>query len=136
MSKAEMSQEQRSSAAHFGGCPECGGMDGIINIGSSHWLRCDRHKVMWCVGSNLFSGWRDQTEDQQRKIYYDVGMEEYREISGEEVHTHPLVRQCMLEELMRDEADRLAEVAREIARLLDPPRGRKAVRKRTSACPF
>jgi hypothetical protein len=127
MSKAEMSQEERGFLAHFGGCPECGGMDGIINIGPSHWLRCNQHKVTWSVGSNLFGRWRDQTEAEQRKIYDDIGMAEYREISCEEAHTHLLVRQSMLEQLMRNESDHFAEVARAIARLLDPPHGRKSV---------
>ena len=33
-----------------------------MNIQSEHWFVCDRHKTTWCVGSNLFSGWRDEDE--------------------------------------------------------------------------
>ena len=48
---------------HFGGCPHCGETDGYINIGREHWFACDRHKTKWHVGSNLFSSWRDETEE-------------------------------------------------------------------------
>ena len=56
--------EQAAAAAvqQFGGCPHCHWHDGFINAGSDHWFYCEQHKVMWCVGSNLFSGWREQTE--------------------------------------------------------------------------
>jgi hypothetical protein len=93
MTKAEMSQAERNFIALFGGCPQCGGTDGIVNIGRSHWLHCSEHKVKWWVGSNLFDSWRHETEEEQRKIYDDIGMGECRQISCEEAHTHPLVRQ-------------------------------------------
>ena len=48
--------------SYFGGCPECGGNDGYLNIGSSHWFYCDRHRVKWWVGADLFSGWRDEAK--------------------------------------------------------------------------
>jgi hypothetical protein len=60
---------------YFGTCPHCHDYDGWINIGRGHWFFCDEHKVRWCVGSNLFSQWRFQTEQEQRAIYdkYDLG---------------------------------------------------------------
>ena len=50
----------------FGGCPHCGQNDGYLNDGRDHWFRCDRHKVKWWVGSNLFSSWRDEDEETWR----------------------------------------------------------------------
>ena len=51
---------------HFGACPYCGQSDGYLNDGRNHWFRCDRHKVKWWVGSNLFSSWRDEDEETWR----------------------------------------------------------------------
>ena len=45
---------------YFGGCPRCRQNDGYLNIGRDHWFRCDRHRVKWLEGSNLFSSWRDE----------------------------------------------------------------------------
>jgi hypothetical protein len=66
---------------YFGGCPFCGrNSGGYINVGRSHWGRCDEHRVKWCIGSNLFSDWQQQTEQAQKKIYDDIGMGGYRHI--------------------------------------------------------
>ena len=46
---------------YFGGCPECGRFEMLI-IGRDHWCFCEEHKVRWCLGSNLFSGWRHETD--------------------------------------------------------------------------
>jgi hypothetical protein len=48
---------------YFGGCPTCGMTDGYLNVDRNHWFVCHAHKKRWCVGSNLFGGWRDETED-------------------------------------------------------------------------
>ena len=53
-----------TTGEYFGACPECGGHDGYFNIRRDHWFACHRHKVMWLLGSNLFSSWRDETEEQ------------------------------------------------------------------------
>ncbi len=52
---------------HFGGCPHCDGSDGYLNIGREHWFFCARHKTKWHGGSNLFSGWREESEDTWRR---------------------------------------------------------------------
>jgi hypothetical protein len=70
--------KQRAADACFGSCPVCGGSDGHINVGRSHWFRCDEHKVAWCIGSNLFSAWRDESQEEQRNLYERIGMSEYR----------------------------------------------------------
>jgi hypothetical protein len=45
---------------YSGGCPRCGSTGGVLNVGRVHWLCCDRHKIKWSVGSNLFPGWREE----------------------------------------------------------------------------
>jgi hypothetical protein len=52
---------------YFGGCPRCGDSEGYVNVGGNHWFRCDRHKTKWCAGYNLFSGWRDETEEEWQR---------------------------------------------------------------------
>src|SRR5262245_41346191 len=74
---------------------------------------------MWKIGSNQFSGWRDQSEEEQRKIYDGIGMDEYREISFEEAHTHPLVRRCMLHERIKESKWTLDELLQDIEWMLD-----------------
>jgi hypothetical protein len=47
---------------YFGGCPVCGKTDGCLNFGRDHWYVCHAHKKRWLIGSNLFSGWKKETE--------------------------------------------------------------------------
>lgn len=49
----------------FGGCPRCGHTDGYVNIQAAHWFVCDKHRTKWCAGENLFSDWREETEDER-----------------------------------------------------------------------
>lgn len=63
---------------HFGGCPECGGYDDVLNIGRDHWFLCSKHKTKWCFGSNIFSSWRDEDERVWRANWQRL--EEYREV--------------------------------------------------------
>ena len=53
----------REEPGYFGGCPKCGRNDGYLNVGKSHWFVCDEHKTTWFVGSNLFSSWREQSQE-------------------------------------------------------------------------
>jgi hypothetical protein len=66
---------------YFGGCPRCGGSDGYVNIGKGHWFFCATHKTKWCVGWNLFSSWTDETEEEQRRKYYENGLDTYEDIN-------------------------------------------------------
>src|SRR5262245_4997334 len=52
---------------YFGDCPKCGDNDGYLNVGRVHFFVCHAHKLWWCVGSNLFSSWKDEDEDEWRK---------------------------------------------------------------------
>jgi hypothetical protein len=47
---------------YFGGCPECLGNDGHMNVRSNHWCVCDKHKTKWCAGANLFSDWQEESD--------------------------------------------------------------------------
>jgi hypothetical protein len=61
----------------FHGCPKCPeskGPDAVYNAGRLHRGACHTHRTTWILGSNLFSSWRDETEQQQR--------ERWREIEG------------------------------------------------------
>lgn len=41
---------------------------------------CKEHKTKWLAGSNLFSSWRNQMEDDQRKIYDELCFGEFKHI--------------------------------------------------------
>jgi len=60
---------------YFGGCPECGKSDGYLNAGRTHVFFCREHKVRWIAGSNLFSDWRNETEEEQRRAWNEAGLE-------------------------------------------------------------
>ncbi len=64
----------------FGLCPICHKTDGYHNVGRSHWFRCDTHRVKWCYGSNIFSSWRFETEQEQREKYDAGGYGFYKEV--------------------------------------------------------
>ena len=53
---------------YFGVCPTCLKAAGC-NIGRTNWMYCKEHGVKWRVGENVFSGWRDETEEQWFKNY-------------------------------------------------------------------
>ena len=64
----------------FGGCPYCGGYDIYLDIGRDHWMVCRTHQVRWHIGSNLFSAWREQTEEQRLRNTYELAG--YREVES------------------------------------------------------
>ena len=65
---------------YWGGCPQCGGNDGYVNVYKRHWFVCDAHKTMWCIGDNLFSSCRHETIEEQRQAWIARGLDEYREV--------------------------------------------------------
>lgn len=64
----------------FGACPTCHTNDGYINVGQAHWFLCKEHRVKWCAAWNLFSSWMDETEEEQRKEYEELGLDTYTTI--------------------------------------------------------
>jgi hypothetical protein len=69
-----------SNDGYFGLCPHCHKTNGYINVSRSHWFLCDEHKVKWCVGCNLFSSWREESEQEQEEAYYRLGIDRYTEV--------------------------------------------------------
>ena len=63
---------------YFGGCPYCGANDGYMNVEREHWFICNRHKTKWLIGSNLFSGWKDEDETEWTRNEYRL--ENYMEV--------------------------------------------------------
>lgn len=60
-----------------GVCPKCHRHNGYMNVGAEHWYHCALHKLKWSVGSNLYSGWREETEaDWKRNFEYLTGLVE------------------------------------------------------------
>ncbi len=62
MNSIQTSEPTDTTNYGFGVCPKCQKSDGYMNIGREHWGLCDEHKICWHIGSNLFSGWKDETE--------------------------------------------------------------------------
>jgi len=50
-------------STRFGCCPVCHNPGEIANIRKSHWMACSAHRLCWYVGMNLFSCWRDESEE-------------------------------------------------------------------------
>jgi hypothetical protein len=71
---------------HFGVCPHCHKTDGFINIGRCHWMFCREHRSTWCIGSNLFSSWRSETEGEQLAQYEALDFDKYETV---EPYFHP-----------------------------------------------
>jgi hypothetical protein len=64
---------------YFGGCPHCGKTNGYRNAGRSHWFFCDDHRVIWHIGTNLFSSWQNETEAEQEEKWKHI--ENYSEVT-------------------------------------------------------
>lgn len=90
---------------YFGGCPECGGDNGYFNIGRDHYVHCQAHKTVWCIGSNLFSSWREETESDwqnNREKFADYTPVEPRHFrTGRQEHRNT-ARKLRLQERMRN----------------------------------
>lgn len=50
------------SDGYFGVCPICRDDGMMLNVHRDHWMVCHTHQVRWHMGSNMFSGWKDETE--------------------------------------------------------------------------
>jgi len=65
---------------YFGRCPLCNNTDGYVNVESSHWFFCSERKVMWCAGANVFSSWQNETEEEQKRNWDQLGLDKYEQI--------------------------------------------------------
>jgi hypothetical protein len=66
--------------AGFGVCPICGKSDRYLNAGRTQVFYCAEHKKSWCAGSNIFSSWRFETEDEQRRKWNEVGLDTFERV--------------------------------------------------------
>jgi len=71
---------------HFGVCPQCGKTGEMLNVADYHWLVCHEHKLRWLIGSNLFSSWQHENEDDWQRNF-EI-MQGYKEIG--ETHVRVL----------------------------------------------
>jgi len=53
----------------FGGCPECGKGGEYRNIYRRHFVFCEEHRITWSAGTNLFSSWREEDEEDWRETW-------------------------------------------------------------------
>jgi hypothetical protein len=74
---AQMSEREDD---FFGLCPYCHRGNGYANAGRSHRAYCREHKVSWLIGSNLFSSWRHETNEQQLAIWSEIGLDDFEDI--------------------------------------------------------
>ena len=66
----------------LGACPACGGVTGYLNAGRLHRAYCEPCRTTWVVGSNLFSGWKEETELEQRRRWREVfGGRSYEDVT-------------------------------------------------------
>jgi len=65
---------------YFGLCPICKKTDGYLNVGRSHWFICEEHRVRWCIGANIFSSWRDETESEQQRHCEKIGFDTFTDV--------------------------------------------------------
>jgi hypothetical protein len=88
---------------YFGLCPICHKTDGYANAGRSHRFFCKEHKTSWCIGSNIFSDWRHQTEEEQRRIWNEIGLADFQDVKP---YSHPRQHQDdIFPHLVRDFPD-------------------------------
>lgn len=62
-------------------CPKCHSpISDYFNAGKAHFGLCHACRIHFFAGSNLFSSWRDQTEEEQRRIHHEWTVErKYRQ---------------------------------------------------------
>lgn len=80
MKMTESQKLENAKENYFGGCPECGNTNGYLNLRSTHVFVCDEHKTGWIIGANLFSCWKEETEqdwDKNLKL-----LEGYRKVKA------------------------------------------------------
>jgi len=63
---------------YWGGCPKCRKNDGCFSVGPEHWYVCHKHKTKWHVGSNLFSSWKELSNEQH--ALNDMRLMSYKEV--------------------------------------------------------
>jgi hypothetical protein len=73
----------RAGDYHFGVCPICHKADGYANAYRDHIFFCKEHKKLWLGGSNVFSSCREQTQEEQREIWNEIGLDDFEICHGQ-----------------------------------------------------
>jgi hypothetical protein len=63
-------------------CPVCEEESPYVNAGRVHVGYCQPCGVSFIIGTNLFSSWRDETEDEQRAAYAAAGIQSLRRLGA------------------------------------------------------
>lgn len=70
----------KGNDGYFGLCPICKETDGYLNVGRNHWFVCEKHRVRWWVGENLFSDCHDESELEQQRHCEKIGFDAFKDI--------------------------------------------------------
>lgn len=87
-------------AEEFDSCPKCGRSGEYRNIYRHHFFFCDEHRITWLAGSNLFSSWREEDEDDWRAAWEKLQHYRVGDPRGEEAVGAPLGEQTSLQDLV------------------------------------
>lgn len=86
----------------FGLCPECGGGPIIATIYRYHFAYCNEDRLVWAVGSNLFSHWREETVKEWQEAYDEI--KHFEAVNSDGSRTGlPMVEAVTLEDLIPNE---------------------------------
>ena len=72
---------------YFGHCSTLEHDNYYLNVHRAHWMVCDKCRIKWLIGANLFSSWRKQNE-----IIWNANAEKlrkYREVNPGASHISP-----------------------------------------------
>ncbi len=67
---------------YFGACPTCHKTDGYVNVGNDHWFICKQHRAKWCIGANLFSSAMEESDEEKRREYEELGLDTYTAVEN------------------------------------------------------
>ena len=74
MGLIRINAERMAAASEMGGCPECGGCDGNVNLRKLNVAMCHLHRCMWVWGEGLVSTPDHMTwDDLERSFETQVG---------------------------------------------------------------
>ena len=75
---AESKKLEFDEQYYWGHCPFSEHENYYLNINRGHWMICDKCKIKWFIGANLFSSWRREKKAQWGKNYKRI--HHYKEV--------------------------------------------------------
>ena len=64
---------------YFGHCPFLEHKNYFLNINREHWMVCNKCKIKWLMGENLFSSWRTENMTKWKANFKRI--KNYKEIN-------------------------------------------------------